>query len=154
VKTGEETECGECESLLREHAEKRRLRPSHANVRSTIQARPLILNARWPRLVMISRQPSCSALAITIWIAGKRARKPPSNHAPARWSGTFAGSTRLAMGRPRVSTSMCRFLPRPNLSPPKPEITVYRAPGWKASRQQPPLTACPEHREHGIKHAA
>ena len=154
MKTGEETEFGERERLLREHAEKRRLRPSHAKVRSTPQARPLILNARWPRLVMIGRQPLCSALAITIRIAGKRARKPPGNHAPARWSGTFAGSTRLAMGGPRVSTNMCRFLPRPSLSPPKPEIIVYRAPGWKASRQQPPLTACPEHMERGIEHAA
>ncbi len=44
---------------LRESLLMRRLRPSHAKLRSTIQVRPVILNARWPRFTITRFQPSC-----------------------------------------------------------------------------------------------
>jgi hypothetical protein len=80
----------------------------HAKLRSTIQVRPVILNARCRLLTIRSSHPwSCSraraslrlwwpASAMTVRILGNNALNPPSSRAPARRSDVSDGSTRLA----------------------------------------------------------
>jgi hypothetical protein len=60
------------------------------------------------------------ASAITVWILGNNALKPPSSRAPARRSDVSAGSTRLATSRPSVSTKMWRLRPFTRLCASKP----------------------------------
>src|SRR3984893_15384677 len=80
--------------------------------RSTIQVRPVILNARCRRLTICSFQPSCCsrcraswrlwcpASAMTVRMFGNNAPKPPSNRAAALRSEMSAGSTLHAMSSP------------------------------------------------------
>ena len=66
-----------------------------------------------PRLWRISSRASfrlsCPASAITVWILGNRGAKPATHRAPPRRSDVAAGSTRLAIGRPSVSTRMWSY---------------------------------------------
>jgi hypothetical protein len=110
----------------------RRFLPSQAKLRSTIQVRPVILNARCRLFTIRSCHPWCCfrvranlrlswpASAITVRILGNNALNPPSSRAPARRSDVSAGSTRLATSRPSVSTKMWRLRPFTRLCASKP----------------------------------
>jgi hypothetical protein len=101
----------------------RRFLPSRAKLRSTIQVKPVILNARCRLLTIRSCHPWCCfraraslrlswpASAMTVRILGNNALNPPSSRAPARRSDVSAGSTRLATMRPSVSTKIWRLRP-------------------------------------------
>src|SRR5271166_1434514 len=92
-----------------------------AKLCSTIQVRPVILNARCRLLTIRSCHPWCCfrvraslrlswpASAIIVRILGNNALNPPSSRAPARRSDVSAGSTRLATSRPSVSTKNVAF---------------------------------------------
>ena len=52
--------------------------------------------------------------------------RPPSKRAVARRSDMLAASTRLAIGMPKVSTRICRFLPLIRLWASKPRMPLFR----------------------------
>ena len=98
---------------------RRRLKPSHAKVRSTIQVRPATLNARCLRLTIFKRnlsrrscraslRLSCPASAMMVRMVGQSGARPANSLPPAFRSEMLAGSTRLAMGKPTMSTKMWR----------------------------------------------
>jgi hypothetical protein len=58
-------------------------------------------------------------------IVGQSGARPASSLAPATGSDMFAGSTRLAIGRPSTSTRMWRFRPFTRLWPSKPRTPPF-----------------------------
>jgi hypothetical protein len=107
------------------------LNPSHAKVRSTIHVRPATLNNRCLRLTICRFHPSrrscraslrlsCPASATMVRMVGQSGASRANIRSPARRSDMLAGSTRLVIGRPRMSTRIWRFLPFTRLCPSNP----------------------------------